>query len=326
MAFATQVDVANRALQHLGIPRITAFTDSSKQAKEIGFCYDKIRRAELRRSVWTFATRRSVLRPLISTSRLVTFSVYSAATTYAVGDVVQTSDGYLWLSVGAPLAITPGGEGVSPNWIPYFGPVVAQAWDATISYYAGDVVWVSTAAYIATAPSLNHTPPNATYWHVIVGATVSVAPILYPVGVNPDGTMRNIYYLPANFLRIAPQDPKAAAVVRLGVTAGMQYNDWEIEGNLLSTAQVSPIIFRFVADHTSPSLMDDLFNEVWAAHIAAELCETMTQSHEKLVDMQGIWKDYLAIAKLTTSIEGGSTEDEVQEGGLSAPGGQPAGR
>ena len=66
--FLTNIDIVNRALQRLGAKRITALTDTSKNADEVEFCYDKLRVAELRRSPWRFASRRANLRVLTATS------------------------------------------------------------------------------------------------------------------------------------------------------------------------------------------------------------------------------------------------------------------
>src|SRR5216684_2721218 len=101
--FTTPVDVANRALQGIGVPRITNFT-ATKAGLETGFAIDMLRQAELRRSVWTFATRRAVLRPIVNTTQNVSFLLYNAATTYAVGDVVSDSIGYLWIALRAGIA------------------------------------------------------------------------------------------------------------------------------------------------------------------------------------------------------------------------------
>src|SRR6267154_3354140 len=150
--YTTPVDVANRALQLIGVPRIVAFTDSSKAAKESAFAVDKIRQSDLRRSVWTFATRRAVLRPTISTTSQVTFAAWAIGTTYAAGDIVLDSSGYVWLSVqGSNTGNTPGAGGASPFWVSYFGPLTAQVWVTATQYFPGDVVYVSgtlTVVYI----------------------------------------------------------------------------------------------------------------------------------------------------------------------------------
>jgi hypothetical protein len=51
--------------------RITAFTDDSKAASAVSFCYDKLREAELRRNVWVFSIRKAALRPVDTTTKLL---------------------------------------------------------------------------------------------------------------------------------------------------------------------------------------------------------------------------------------------------------------
>ena len=64
MTFLVPLDIANRACQHMGVTRIGALTDDSVQAGELNFSYDKIRRAELRRNCWAFATKKACIRPV----------------------------------------------------------------------------------------------------------------------------------------------------------------------------------------------------------------------------------------------------------------------
>jgi hypothetical protein len=332
MSFTTPIDIANRALQHCGVPRITAFTDSSRQAKETGFAIDKIRRSELRRSTWTFATRRAVMRPIVATTFGITFLAYNGATTYAAGDIVVDSAGFTWISLrSSNTGNTPGAGGVNPFWVAYYGPAVEQVWSSTTQYFPGDMIYTTgtpNVVYIAVAPSLNQAQPNATYWHVVAGAVSSAIVQIAPWGVqSPTGaTTRNIYQMPYNFVRIAPQDPKAASNVRLNVTAGMMFNDWEIEAGYLFTNDNAPIVLRFVADQTDVTLMDDLFCETWAAHLGMEVCETLTQSREKAAEVAQKYALYLAMAKTTGSIEGGSTETEIPEAGAPPAQGQGGGR
>ncbi len=132
MPFATDVDIANRGLQHCGVPRITAFDGLSRQAIETQFCYDKLRAAELRRSTWRFATRRAILRPLTSTSLRYIPPVYAAATAYTAGQIVQDANGVYWIALRAGTGQTLGTmvQGTPPYWVQYFGPVVAPLWAA----------------------------------------------------------------------------------------------------------------------------------------------------------------------------------------------------
>lgn len=329
MSFFTPIDIANRALQHLGIPRIVAFTDSSRQAKETSFAIDKIRRSELRRSVWLFAANRTPLRKITATTKQITFPVYNAATTYVAGNVVQDTAGYLWIStVGSNLGNTPGAGGANPFWDTYFGETFADVWASPGPYYPGDVVYKTSTAYILSGITTATTadPASGAPWVTLTGATVATPNFFEPIGfaTSTGTTARNVFPLPANFIRIASQDPKAAAVARLGVTAGMQFNDWELESGFLFTNDASPIILRFVADQTNVAVCDDLFNEAWAAHLGIEVCDILTQSRDKLQDISALYNRYIDMAKLTNSIEAGSTESEIPEGGTAGGGAQPA--
>jgi hypothetical protein len=333
MAFTRPEDIANRACQHLGVPRITSLVppDSSKHARELAFAIDKIRRSQLQRSVWTFATRRAVLRTWTATTHVVTFATYSAATTYAAGDVVVDSTGIPWISTTASnTGHTPGAGGIPPWWLSYYGPMVADSWvagSASAPFFPGDLVYKTTVVYILLGITTATTadPASGAPWKVLTGAT-SAAPINFsPRTFDPPtgtGTARNLYQLPANFLRVAPQDPKAAAVEHPGTLAGMQYNDWEIESGFLTSADASPIIFRFVADQTDVATMDDLFCEVWAANLGLETNQSINQSHEKQVDLQAIYQGYLAVAKASNAIEQGSTEAPLPEGQAQQPQGR----
>lgn len=321
MSFTTQVDIANRALQHLGVPRISAITNSSKQAREARFAVNKVRQTVLRSSVWTSATRRCVMRPIISTTKSINFPNYDAAVTYATGDIVadtaiaSDTTGFLWISTAeSNLANTPGAGGANAKWVPYFGPRVAEAWSGSVAYKPGDMVYETTVVYIAVAVNTNQDPPNATYWHVVASATPTTIIAPWPMGYENDGsTLRNIYRLPANFLRMAPQDPKAAAVARQNVAAGMQFNDWEVEAGHLLTADAAGFVMRFVADQADVAQMDPLLCEVWAAQLAKELCEPLTQSPQKFADVSAEYTRLMNIAKMVNAIEAGTTEDEPME-------------
>lgn len=313
MSYFTRVDIANRGLQHLGIPRITAFTDSSKQARETNFAIDKLRRAELQRSVWTFATKRVVMRKFAAASTTeASFATYASGTTYAAADVVKDSNGFLWVSrKGSNLGITPGNEGFDPYWIPYTGPIFAALHDTTATYLPGDLVQVSTTLYMCVSQNINQVPPNTTYWHAIQGATTTAFTILTPIGYQNDAsTLRNIFRLPANWLRMAPQDPKMASGVRSNTTAGMAYNDWEVEEPYLFTNDNSPFVMRFVADTTNVPNMHPLFCEAWAARLAIELADTLTQNDQKKADAMALYQQYMAMAQTVSAVEAGTTENE----------------
>jgi hypothetical protein len=58
---ASDVDIANRALQKLGAARITSLTEDSVQARACNLCYEPLRDAELRAHPWNFSIKRAQL-------------------------------------------------------------------------------------------------------------------------------------------------------------------------------------------------------------------------------------------------------------------------
>jgi hypothetical protein len=58
---ASNVQIANRALQLLGAARITALSDDTVNGRECNAVFDQIREAELRSHTWNFAITRTQL-------------------------------------------------------------------------------------------------------------------------------------------------------------------------------------------------------------------------------------------------------------------------
>ena len=163
-AFTVPEDIANRALQHCGVRRITSFTEDSKQATECAFTYDKVRQAELQRNIWKFATKLAALRPIetasffpatqtpqVTTSPAPTPSmllvpeIWSATETHFPGSIVQDTLGGIWKStVDNNLNNPPGAVG-STAWDTYFGPMSVQQFQTGLNtptaYYAGEIVY-----------------------------------------------------------------------------------------------------------------------------------------------------------------------------------------
>src|SRR5229473_2548833 len=102
LGYQTAVDIANRALQHCRRKRIAAFTDSSDSAKETAFVYDKIREAELRCNLWRFATKRVILRPILTaTTVLATVGDTPSGTTLTFASTTGATTGPVFASNGA---------------------------------------------------------------------------------------------------------------------------------------------------------------------------------------------------------------------------------
>lgn len=412
--FIDSLDIANRGCQHLGVTRIANSTEDSVQNAEMSFAYDKLRRAELRRNTWRFATKKAVLRPIDTTTFLLQPSQWLGGIQYLPGSVVADSNGQLWVSNQA------NNVGNDPNstdvWDCYFGLMTVDAYDTTggTAYYAGDLVyiqngdssyniylslqnsntevpnvadvWSATATYSqdqtvsysglqwrslialntnnipAAGPAnwsaaqdysygsevtgidgfiyscnlngttgvnpvtddgtfwFNRGTPNAwtalpalpvssSIWVPLYASLISFN-FVYPIGVGPvsQAMTKNIFRLPAGFLRQAPQDPKAGINSFLGAPAYNTQNDWLLEGNFLISQQATPIILRFIADVQKVSDMDDLFCEGLGARMGLETCEIITNSTAKQQTCNNAYTKFMGEARTVNAIETGPVE------------------
>ena len=414
MTFTTPIDICNRALQLCGAQRIDAtlgFNEDSKNASECQFVYDKLRRAELRRNVWRFATRHAIIRPLNPTFVLLAPKLWSTTTQYFLGSIVSDTIGTVWIAQQGNLNAVPG---TGSTWQIYYGPTAISPWDTSMSYYAGDVAYImagngTATAYLSLESSNTENPTTPDLWLVTtqyragdvvvdtnntpyqsnlsfnIGNTPSastapwVAGTSYASGVQVQGTngqiyssaisgnignnpvnggnvwsatgvyapwttlvtrstgstawqqlitgfqdlvftypegagpsfqteTRNVFMLPANFLRMAPQDPKAGSTSYLGAPAGLAYTDWLIEGNYIVSATSTPIILRFIADVQDVTQFDDMFCEGLANRIAVEIVETLTQSTGKKQAIASNYAKFMTEARIVNGIETGPTE------------------
>lgn len=278
-AFTDKLDIANRALQSLRRHRITSFTNSSQEAREIAATFDRLREAELEAHLWRFSTRRAVLRGVTTSTKLWTPPAYAAGTTYAEGKIV-TYGGEWWQSkVASNLANTPD---AGNYWRRYFGPDSLLAWDTDTTYNAGDLVSYSSAYYLSLENS-NDDATTETSWLAVLGTVVDLK-ILYPLGTGPlsDSTTRNIFRLPRGFLRLAPTDPKADAYQAMGVRSGLQREDWVVENGYIISANPGPLPIRFVANLIDVFEWDALFCEMLAASLADELAPQLIEEGRSL--------------------------------------------
>jgi len=186
--FSTAIDIANRACQHMGARRIVAFTDDSVQAVEIGGCYDQLRRAELERNVWVFATRRVILRPLDTNTMLLTPEQWSSTKNYFNGAIVDDGTGTYWTNVlSSNLNNQPG---VSNTWKAYFGSLAVHAFDPTTNYFTGELVYQTDGAgnfyvYVARV-SITQNPTGATQTVVQTVAGVTTITTVQQSGPGSD--------------------------------------------------------------------------------------------------------------------------------------------
>lgn len=169
-AFLDSLDIANRALDHLGLPHILAVDEDSTRNSTIAGVYDKLREAELRRNVWKFAKRRTYVRAITATSRLLRPRAWVENETYLPGAIVADANGALWISWEADNYQNE--PGVSDKWDAYYGPMAIDAWSASTSYAAGEVVYKaatydgSFAVFLSTSPSNSDDPDDTTAWAI----------------------------------------------------------------------------------------------------------------------------------------------------------------
>ena len=184
MGFQTPEDIANRALQHVGAPLIAAGSlgaGTDRGAIQINQCYTGLRKAELRRNVWTFACRKTVLYPINTqvtslpvgtasdvgtnlTGTLPTLKLipetWSASAAYVAGAIVQYNN--IWWTNSATVDdnLPPGADG-STGWDVYFGSDCVQPYDSTKGYYVGDVVYQNNGNNLTVFVSLENGNTNA---------------------------------------------------------------------------------------------------------------------------------------------------------------------
>jgi len=94
--FLTPTDIGNRAAQHCGAEMMDAvlgFTEQSKVGRQVSFVYGKLRRAELERNVWTFATRRAALGAIDANTLLLAPTLWASTVTYFAVPCVITNLG-----------------------------------------------------------------------------------------------------------------------------------------------------------------------------------------------------------------------------------------
>ena len=127
-------------------------------------------------------------------------------------------------------------------------------WLTTVTYNTGDTVTDAGGLVWQSKVDLNtgNSPVAGAYWQSVpanqastqvgqnwlqIDATVRYQRFQYPIGAGPrrQTTTRNIFRLPSGFLREAPQDPKQGVASYLGAPSGLPYDDWEFEGDYITT-------------------------------------------------------------------------------------------
>lgn len=297
----TKTSIANKAAGMLGVSalnRITDLdTDDTQLAAAIRNVYDNVRRDELRKNTWTFAVRRRARRAVNADDVILTPNIFLIGTTYDKHDLV-TSDGIIYRSrVDTNLGLIPVTYPLS--WEPLSGPLLVPAWDSGQTYYRYEIVFYSAAYWlkISSVSAIGTAPSEGTNWHEVDGSVIDT---IYdaPLSGRTYG-----FLLPDDFLRIPPRDPKNSQAA----------TDWLFEKRMLLTNDPSVIILRYVRNEEDPDAFDANFTTAFAARLALEACEEITQSAGKKTQIAGQYKAAIDDAKRSNAIEQGSEESDIDE-------------
>jgi hypothetical protein len=249
-AYRIPPDIGNRALQHCGASRmdpLLGFADtSSKGAAEISFCYDKLREAELQRRVWTFATRRQVLRAIDTTTMRLVPSLWEQGATYFVGSIVSDQNNYLWISrVRNNLGNDPL---LTTAWDPYFGPLTVSAFagiTGTTSYSAGELVYTyagngTSLVYLSLINGNGDVPgvattysPTVTYFKnqvVTFGSTAYMS--LIDLNLNNEPDLAPALFNIATTYAVGNQVGGSDGVIYQSIGSGNIGNDPTLDGGV----------------------------------------------------------------------------------------------
>lgn len=155
--FKTTLDIAKRVADHLGQSRPITLSDPGKLVEIFNDIYGKIRQAELRRNTWKFAIKRSCLRPMDTTTRVLIPPAWSATTGtpnplgfYQPGSIVSYLGAYYTTHEKVLNSDVPGSD--NSAWMRYFGPIAVSPWDTTgkTTYFPGELVYIFSGAGAVT--------------------------------------------------------------------------------------------------------------------------------------------------------------------------------
>jgi hypothetical protein len=221
--------------------------------------------------------------------------LWDAVTSYSIGNQVGASDGVIYTSLtNANLNNDPVTDG-GTNWT---NTGVLNPWTRTFVGGAGSIKWRQIGG--AEFPS---------------GVTLTTFDPLYPLGAGPSSqaSSRNVFHLPAGYLKQAPQDPKAGSTSWIGSPTNRGYDDWDFQDAYLVSSETGPITFRFIADVASVAQMNSMFCEGLGARLALATCETITQSREKIGTIGQIYEKFMRDARLQNFIETGPVEPPLDD-------------
>lgn len=192
--------------------------------------------------------------------------------TYAATNTAVGSDGYIYASVGS------GNVGNDP---------VTD--DGSLWTKGGPYAWTRVPTQQASSSK----------WLPLYAGLQMVGP---DATILNSGDDRNLFILPAGYLREARMQPKVER----------PSDDREEYGDYLLTGQFD-FNFAFIADITKVTRMDPMFCEMLGLRLAVESVQKLTQSDEK---KKGIIQEYTQFgveARIVNAIEVGYTEPDEDD-------------
>ena len=215
-------------------------------------------------------------------------ALWSSTTTYSIGNKVGGSDGQIYTSsVNGNLDNNP----VLDGGVHWTATGVLNPWTTVFTQGAGNSQWLQIGGSAFPA-----------------GVALVTLDIVYPLGAGPssDETSKNVFRLPAGYLRLADQNPKSGVVSWLGVPGNPPETDWTFEDDYIVTWQCDPFTFRFVADVVDVTKWPSTFCEAFAARLGMEVCESLTASTAKVAGIQSEYGKWIGIATMKSGIEKGA--------------------
>lgn len=242
-------------------------------------------------------------------------TTWATGYTYSLYDHAVGSDGNSYISlVDNNIANNPVGDG-AVHWAVDSSN---QAMATNVTFFAGELVHIGTTVYLSLTNNngqgtVNQVPqnflaglppPSLTWLSLTTPPTVAPVNFNYPIGAGPaqDFMTKNVYFLPANFLRDAPQDPKAGGALYLGAPDGSTFEDWNYQSDFFVSTDNGVIPFRFMADIQDPNQFDPMFIEGFVCRMGIEVCEPLTQSTSKINGLAAQYKQFMSEARLLNAI------------------------
>lgn len=117
--------------------------------------------------------------------------------------------------------------------------------------------------------------------------------ILAASSTKPIHGKSNYFQLPGDFVSLAPPDD----------TFNFNYLDWQIEGQQIASDDSGPLNIRYVSSNVTESMFDAAFAEAFAAQLAMNTCEELTQSNTKMATLQKVYDDAIKSARKNNAFE-----------------------